>query len=241
MGENTWCQSQWTVLLLPSGRSFSKATARCGNRKYFVEHRPGQSGRGKLCRLKSWHDGLTRHLAVELSPNVRVNSIQPRTVNSDGFRSYTEQTYADPAPALEQLVGMIPLRRHGEPEDIADLTALLASYWASFITGQIILVDGVTPHGLRATFVTLCLEGEQNFNRFKMRLVMLTRVLPNPTSVVNLILTTVLRIMCEFELLMRPIVNSIFPSRVFSRSDPLPFVPEPVFVFSITFPYSTSS
>ena len=36
----------------------------------------------------------------------------------------------------------VPLRRFGQPEDIADAVAFLASDWASFITGQIILIDG---------------------------------------------------------------------------------------------------
>jgi 3-oxoacyl-[acyl-carrier protein] reductase len=39
-------------------------------------------------------------------------------------------------------VNRIPLRRLGQPEDIADVAAFLASDWASFITGQILLVDG---------------------------------------------------------------------------------------------------
>ncbi|HEX8981418.1 MAG TPA: SDR family NAD(P)-dependent oxidoreductase [Ktedonobacterales bacterium] len=91
---------------------------------------------------KAGIDGLTRHLAVELAPNVRVNSVQPRSINSDGFRSYTQQAWADPAAEIEKLINRIPLRRLGEPEDIADVVAFLASDWAGFITGQILLVDG---------------------------------------------------------------------------------------------------
>jgi 3-oxoacyl-[acyl-carrier protein] reductase len=87
-------------------------------------------------------DGLTRHLAVELAPVVRVNSVQPRSIDSDGFRAYFQARYADPTPELEKLVNRIPLRRLGWPEDIADVVAFLASDWASFITGQILLVDG---------------------------------------------------------------------------------------------------
>lgn len=91
---------------------------------------------------KAGIDGLTRHLAVELAPNVRVNSVQPRSINSDGFRSYSQRAWADPAAEIAKLVNRIPLRRLGQPEDIADVVAFLASDWAGFITGQILLVDG---------------------------------------------------------------------------------------------------
>jgi 3-oxoacyl-[acyl-carrier protein] reductase len=106
---------------------------------------------------KAGIDGLTRHLAVELAPDVRVNAVQPRSIDSDGFRAYVQRIWADPAPELERLVNRIPLRRLGQPEDIADVVAFLASDWASFITGQIpahrrrphlpIVADGEpTPH-----------------------------------------------------------------------------------------------
>jgi len=91
---------------------------------------------------KAGIDGLTRHLALELAPEVRVNSVQPRSIDSDGFRAYFQALYADPSPELEKLVNRIPLRRLGQPEDIADVVAFLASDWAGFITGQILLVDG---------------------------------------------------------------------------------------------------
>jgi len=91
---------------------------------------------------KAGINGLTRHLAVELAPEVRVNSVQPRSIDSDGFRAYFQTLHADPSLELEKLVNRIPLRRLGRPEDIADVVVFLASDWAGFITGQILLVDG---------------------------------------------------------------------------------------------------
>jgi len=91
---------------------------------------------------KAGIDGLTRHLAVELAPGIRVNAVRPRSIDSDGFRAYTQQVWADPEPRLNQLIDRIPLGRLGQPADIADAVAFLASDWASFITGQILLVDG---------------------------------------------------------------------------------------------------
>jgi 3-oxoacyl-[acyl-carrier protein] reductase len=87
---------------------------------------------------KAGIDGLTRHLARELAPEVRVNSIQPRTIETDLFRA----RYAHAPLEQDRLREQVPLHRLGQPEDIADAVAFLASDWASFITGQIILIDG---------------------------------------------------------------------------------------------------
>ena len=99
----------------------------------------GGSGGPHYAASKAGIDGLTRHLARELAPIVRVNSVMPRSIDSDGFRAYAQRL----SPGdLETLVSRIPLRRLGHSEDIADAVAFLASDWASFITGQVLLVDG---------------------------------------------------------------------------------------------------
>jgi 3-oxoacyl-[acyl-carrier protein] reductase len=98
----------------------------------------GGGGGAHYAASKAGIDGLTRHLARELAPAVRVNSIQPRTIETDLFRA----RYAHAPLAQEQLRDQVPLRRFGQPEDIADAVAFLASDWAGYITGQIILIDG---------------------------------------------------------------------------------------------------
>ncbi|MFE7116841.1 SDR family NAD(P)-dependent oxidoreductase, partial [Streptomyces sp. NPDC057654] len=79
---------------------------------------------------------LTRTLALELAPAVRVNAIAPGYVITPMQRAeYTEEQLAEQAAAL-------PLRRLGTPEEIAGLAAYLASPEAAFITGQTFAIDG---------------------------------------------------------------------------------------------------
>jgi NAD(P)-dependent dehydrogenase (short-subunit alcohol dehydrogenase family) len=98
----------------------------------------GGGGGAHYAASKAGIDGLTRHLARELAPEVRVNSIQPRTIETDLFRA----RYAHAPLEQDRLREQVPLHRLGQPEDIAAAVAFLASDWASFITGQIILIDG---------------------------------------------------------------------------------------------------
>jgi NAD(P)-dependent dehydrogenase (short-subunit alcohol dehydrogenase family) len=78
---------------------------------------------------------LTRTLAAELGPNVRVNAIAPGLVKTDFARALWEQHE-------EALGRRLPLKRLGEPEDIAGAALFLASDLARWITGQTIVVDG---------------------------------------------------------------------------------------------------
>jgi NAD(P)-dependent dehydrogenase (short-subunit alcohol dehydrogenase family) len=81
---------------------------------------------------------LVRNLAAEWGPrNVRVNAIAPGLVKTDFARALWE----DPRRAAERIEAT-PLRRLGEPRDIAGIAVFLASEAASFITGQCIVADG---------------------------------------------------------------------------------------------------
>ncbi len=81
---------------------------------------------------------LVRNLAVEFGPhNVRVNAIAPGVTRTDFARALWED------PAAEAAVKRVtPLRRIGEPDDIAGAAVLLASRAGAFITGQSIVIDG---------------------------------------------------------------------------------------------------
>ncbi|HUQ39806.1 MAG TPA: SDR family oxidoreductase, partial [Acidimicrobiales bacterium] len=78
---------------------------------------------------------LTRHLATELAPNVRVNAIAPGLVKTDFARALWE-------PAEEAVARRLPLKRLGEPQDIANSALFLVSEAASWITGHVIVADG---------------------------------------------------------------------------------------------------
>jgi NAD(P)-dependent dehydrogenase (short-subunit alcohol dehydrogenase family) len=78
---------------------------------------------------------LTRHLAGELGPNVRVNAIAPGLVQTDFARALWE-------PAGEEAERPWPLRRIGQPEDIAGAALYLCSDLASWVTGEVLVVDG---------------------------------------------------------------------------------------------------
>ena len=80
--------------------------------------------------------GLTKALAKEVGPSgIRVNAVSPGVILTDMMKGYEEET-------LEDLRDETPLSRLGEPEDIAEAVCFLAGEQASFITGQILSVNG---------------------------------------------------------------------------------------------------
>ena len=93
------------------------------------------------CAAKHAILGLTRQLAQELGPHgVRVNCVAPGFVQTN---EATARQWASYSPERrEAMVQAIPLRRFGAPQDIAKATLFLASDDASFITGQILSVNG---------------------------------------------------------------------------------------------------
>ena len=93
---------------------------------------------GAYCISKAADLQLARNLAVEYGPhNVRVNCIAPGLIRTDFARALWE----DPE-LLKQRSETTPLRRIGEPDEIAGAAVFLASPAGSFVTGQAIVVDG---------------------------------------------------------------------------------------------------
>ncbi len=81
---------------------------------------------------------LARNLAVEFGPhNIRVNCIAPGLIKTDFARALWENP-----ETLKTVTSTTPLRRIGEPDEIAGAAVFLASAAGSFVTGQSIIVDG---------------------------------------------------------------------------------------------------
>jgi glucose 1-dehydrogenase len=122
----------------------------------FARHRRDAGAGGKIINISSVHEDLPfphftsycaskgglrmmmRNLAVELAPlGITVNNIAPGAIGTPINRDLQAQ----PAE-LRSLLGNIPLRRLGTPEEVAALAAFLASSDADYITGATLVVDG---------------------------------------------------------------------------------------------------
>lgn len=91
---------------------------------------PGQLGYGTS---KAALEGLTRATALDLGPRgIRVNAVAPGPVQTGWMTD----------DVVDQVTGLVPLRRVGEPADIADAVVFLASHQARWITGQVVQVAG---------------------------------------------------------------------------------------------------
>jgi 3-oxoacyl-[acyl-carrier protein] reductase len=96
----------------------------------------GNKGQASYSASKAGLIGLTKSVAKELAArNILCNAIAPGFIETD-------MTGAMPAEARTTLMAQIPLARLGAPADVAWATAFLCSEYASYITGQVLVVDG---------------------------------------------------------------------------------------------------
>jgi 7-alpha-hydroxysteroid dehydrogenase len=96
------------------------------------------AGRGLLTygTVKAAADHMTRQLAAELAPRIRVNAVAPGIIATEGL------TAAVSPDVRDQIATATPLRRLGSEQDVAAAVRWLLSADASFITGKVIEVDG---------------------------------------------------------------------------------------------------
>jgi NAD(P)-dependent dehydrogenase (short-subunit alcohol dehydrogenase family) len=87
--------------------------------------------------VKAAVEGLTRSLAAELAPKVRVNCLAPTLT-----RTPLAASFINSPPLAEGIARQHPLGRLGEPEDLAGVAAMLLGPEGRFLTGQVIHVDG---------------------------------------------------------------------------------------------------
>lgn len=97
----------------------------------------GFSAHASVSMAKGAVEGLTRALAAELAPKIRVNCLAPSLTRTPLAKALTANESMATA-----IAGLHALPRLGEPEDIAGLASLLLSPDAGWITGQIIGIDG---------------------------------------------------------------------------------------------------
>jgi len=95
----------------------------------------GNVGQFNYAASKGGVAGLTRALALELSPDVRVNAVAPGLIA-------TEMTAAIPARVLDRLVAAVPMERMGQASEVADVVAFLCSAGSAYITGQVVVACG---------------------------------------------------------------------------------------------------
>ena len=95
----------------------------------------GFEGLVHYCASKGGLNAMVRALALELAPRkINVNAVAPGGIDTPGAASSEE--------AKKQTIAMVPLKKLGTPEDIANAVVFLASEKSNYITGQTIVVDG---------------------------------------------------------------------------------------------------
>lgn len=96
----------------------------------------GNAGQANYAAAKAGLIGLTKTAAKELAARgITCNAIAPGFITTDMTKQLSDKQ-------KEAVISAIPLKRMGQPEDIAHLAVFLASPLASYITGEVIKVDG---------------------------------------------------------------------------------------------------
>jgi len=101
----------------------------------------GSHGYAAYCATKGAVDSLTKSLALELAPEVRVNAIAPGWIETPFTLAGLEKSN-DPVSYRKEVESMHALKRVGLPEEIAKSIFWISSNESSFMTGSVIVVDG---------------------------------------------------------------------------------------------------
>ncbi|HEX4207073.1 MAG TPA: 3-oxoacyl-ACP reductase FabG [Ktedonobacteraceae bacterium] len=103
----------------------------------------GNRGQSNYSTAKAGLQGLTRTLAIELGPfGVTANAVAPGYIDTEMTRETARRQGFDPQAQIEAASKVIPVRRVGQPRDVANVICFLASDDSSYVNGQIIYVAG---------------------------------------------------------------------------------------------------
>jgi 3-oxoacyl-[acyl-carrier protein] reductase len=103
----------------------------------------GNRGQTNYATAKAGLQGMTKTLAIELgSFNVNVNCVAPGFIATDMTKQTAERLGVPFEQFMEHAAGAVPLKRAGQPEDVAGTIAFLCSEDASYVSGQVIYVAG---------------------------------------------------------------------------------------------------
>lgn len=96
----------------------------------------GNAGQANYAASKAGIIGLTKSVAKEFgSRNIQVNAVAPGYIETDMTRSL-------PQTAIDAFLNIVPLKRGGSPQDVANVVLFLASALSDYMTGQVLHVDG---------------------------------------------------------------------------------------------------
>lgn len=107
----------------------------------------GVPGITVYCASKGGVVNMTRAMALEVAPDVRVNTVCPGYVDTDMIRRDHIDKKDDPAAAERRMIDYAPLKRIATPAEISQSVLYLASFDARFITGAALAIDGGSTAG----------------------------------------------------------------------------------------------
>lgn len=103
----------------------------------------GNRGQSNYSTAKAGLQGLTRTLSIELGPfGITANAVAPGFIDTEMTRATARRQGFDPQERIEAASKVIPVRRVGQPRDVANVICFLASEESSYVSGQIIYVAG---------------------------------------------------------------------------------------------------
>lgn len=103
----------------------------------------GNRGQANYSSAKAGLQGLTRTLAIELGQfGITVNAVAPGFIDTEMTRATARRQGIDPDQRIAEASKLIPVRRVGQPRDVANVICFLCSDEAGFVSGQIIYVAG---------------------------------------------------------------------------------------------------